>query len=185
VHWSSCDGQNSNFLRTVGLEKSSKWEKAKLQLGQFKVTGGCVAVPDCQQIWTRQLADGYAVLFVNYTRSTSVTIGNGSSSSSSRDAQATSTTAAGSVGAADANGDLGGGGGNSLTLQPCDGNNANQTWMVRARDVCVFSDRQTHIPTHIHAVEQLSPGTSCLHLVVRVVASTYSRCSLEKSVAHP
>jgi len=31
------------------------------------VTDGCTAPPDCQQVWLRQLHDGYAVAFVNYT----------------------------------------------------------------------------------------------------------------------
>merc|ERR1712217_1008131 len=60
------DCSSNSRVYHVPLERQSKLlEREGLQT---------FSVPDCKQIWTRHLADGYAVAFVNYSNSSKLSV---------------------------------------------------------------------------------------------------------------
>ena len=85
-----------------------------------------MVVPNCKQIWTKELHDGYAVTFLNFTRSKPLASstpppGRASPGSSGGRAVPSGATAAG------------GGIGNGLTLAACDATDPTQQWTITTK----------------------------------------------------
>lgn len=95
--------------------------------------GSCTVVPNCKQIWTKELSDGYAVTFLNFTRSQPLSA-QSSSTPATRTADGTPRkelipTAASATARMPSK--LGGDGiGNGLRMLACNRSDATQQWSV-------------------------------------------------------
>ena len=91
-------------------QRRKRWEA--VEESRLSSKGTCTALPDCQQIWTRNLSNGdIALTFVNYTQ---VLAGVPSSSSEPQETQRGVSAEAGMV------------------LAPCDGSRPEQLWQLGA-----------------------------------------------------
>lgn len=67
VVWDNC-GSRAHAEPWQAIERQAQ-RRADARLGLDALSrDSCATIPDCQQVWLRELQDGYALAFVNYTR---------------------------------------------------------------------------------------------------------------------
>jgi hypothetical protein len=102
--------------------------------------GSCIVVPNCEQVWSRQLHDGYAVVFMNYSASvvphTAATTTAASGPSTAGKSALTTSTEGGGESDDEGEGDGAGAGDGSspkLVLAECDSTDLTQQWNITTK----------------------------------------------------